>query len=98
MAATAAAFFTAFTLFTFFVPLYDLGYSAISIMSKYQSGVLVLVLLRQVQEPVLFVEGNGREIGINGDETEGQGIALALQLSYEHIHHIASNVLTTKLQ
>ena len=37
----------------------------------HQSGVLVLILLRQVQEAILFVEGIGGEVGIDGDEAEG---------------------------
>ena len=38
----------------------------------HQSGVLVLILLCQVQEAILLVEGNGGEIGIDGDEAEGR--------------------------
>ena len=37
----------------------------------HQSGVLVLILLCQVQEAILLLEGNGREVGIDGDEAEG---------------------------
>ncbi len=37
----------------------------------HQAGVLVFVFLRQMQESILFVKGNGREVGIDGDETEG---------------------------
>ncbi len=64
----------------------------------HQSGVLVLVLLRQLQESILFVEGNGREVGIDGNEAEGQGIALALQFLDEFVHHVAPNILASKIQ
>ena len=77
----------------------------------HQAGVLVLVLLRQMQEPVvpshdviniagpsLLVEGNGREVGIDGDETKGQGVALGLQFLNEFVHHVASNILASEIQ
>jgi len=37
----------------------------------HQSGMLILVLLRQVEKPILLVEGNSGEVGINSDEAEG---------------------------
>ena len=37
----------------------------------HQAGVLVLVTLRQVQEPVALIEWDGREVGIDGDKAEG---------------------------
>jgi len=36
----------------------------------HETGVLILVFLGQMNEAVLFIEGNGGEVGIDGDETE----------------------------
>ena len=59
--------------------------------------MLVLVLLRQVKEPVLFVEGNGREVGINGDIMECRHAPLHLQFVDKHLHHCLADVESTEI-
>ena len=61
----------------------------------HQAGVLVLVLLRQMQKPVLLVEGNGRKVGINGDEAEGGVGGTLMEQILHNIHESPSNLLTT---
>lgn len=55
-------------------------------VEEHQAGVLILVLLCQMSEAVLFIEGNGREIGIDGDEAESGMCLLGMKYVFYSIH------------
>lgn len=52
-------------------------------IEEHEASVLVLLFLREMYKAILFIEGNGREVCVNGDITESR---LALN-SHKHSDH-----------
>ena len=57
--------------------------------------MLVFVFLCQVQEPVVLVEWNGREIGIDSDEAESRIGRTMMKQVFDNIHEPTSYLLAS---
>lgn len=67
-------------------------------VEKHQAGMLVLVLLRQMNETVLFVEGNSGEIGIDSDVTECGSSLSYVQHLQQSPHKVSPNLPASEIQ
>ena len=67
-------------------------------IEEHEASMLVLVLLRQMNETVLFVERNGGEIGIDSDVTECGSSLSHIQHFQQSSHKVSPNLPASEIQ
>ena len=66
-------------------------------IEEHEASMLVLVLLRQMNETVLFVERNGGEIGIDSDVTECGSSLSHIQHFQQSSHKVSPNLPASEI-
>ena len=55
-------------------------------IEEHEASVLVLLFLREMYKAILFIEGNGREVCVNGDITESRLALNSLKPLFQLAH------------
>lgn len=76
----------------------EMGLFDIHHVEEHEACVVVFFFLGEWLETVLFVERNGREVGIDSDETECGTTKLGVQQSFYSIHKPCAYTLTSIVQ
>ena len=62
-------------------------------IEEHEASVLVLLFLREMYKAILFIEGNGREVCVNGDITESRLALNSLKPLFQLAHQPSADAL-----